>query len=166
MYDRQSTLNPVPHPADRWLIRFLQFIGTSAIFAFGAAIMPEKWIVEVAEELGFEPFPHSPLTFYLARNLSLLYGFIGVLLWIITLDWHRYRPLVPWVIVGTIAFGILQAIVDAQSAMPMWWTLGESLSTIVGGVMLAVLERKSRSSSRSNSARSDETSVTTEAAIE
>lgn len=157
--------HPVSRP-DRWLIRFLQLVGTSALLAFGAAVMPEKWIVEVAEELGFDPFPHSPLTFYLARNLSLLYGFIGALLWIVTLDWQRYRPLVPWITWGTITFGVLQAIVDSQSSMPHWWTLGESCSTILGGLMLAAMDRWSRQAARLDSPTADARCVTSTAAID
>lgn len=129
--------------SDKWLILFLRVVGLVTLLAFGAAIMPEKWIVEVAEELSFDPFPHSPLTFYLARNLSLLYGFVGCLLLIIAADLERYRPLVRWTAIGAIAFGILQAIVDIQSGMPWWWTAYESLSTVVGGILIFELDRRS-----------------------
>ncbi len=129
---------------DRWLILFLRVIAGTTLLAFAAAVMPEKWIVETAEALGFDPFPHSPLTFYLARNLSLLYGFGGAGLWIITIDFDRYRPLVGYLAIGTIAFGVLQLVVDSQSALPYWWTLGEGLSTVLGGVAIGWLDRTAR----------------------
>ncbi len=130
--------------ADWWLLLVLRLVAVITWLAFGAAVMPEKWIVEAAEALGFDPFPHSPLTFYLARNLSLLYGMVGAGLWIITLDIERYRPLIRIMALGTMAFGVLQLVVDGQSAMPAWWTLGESTSTFLGGVAIWWLDSVSR----------------------
>lgn len=128
--------------SEKWLILFFRVVGIGTMFAFAAAVMPQKWIVEIAEELGFEPFPATPLTFYLARNLSLLYGFVGCAMLVIASDFSRYRPLVSKVGIGAIAFGSFQFLVDIQSGMPMWWTLYESLSTILGGVLILVLDRK------------------------
>jgi cell division protein FtsW (lipid II flippase) len=127
--------------ADRNVLLFLRVIGGVSLLAFLAAVMPTHWMIEAAEALGFEPFPDSPLTFYLARNLSLLYGFVGALLIIISLDLDRYRPLVWYAAVGTILFGVLQLVVDSMAELPAWWTLGESLSTFFGGVLLYWLQR-------------------------
>lgn len=134
---------------DRWVLIFLKFIGSIALLAFFAAVMPEKWIIEIAEELGFDPFPVSPLTFYLARHLSLLYGYTGAALWLVALDLDRYRPLVLWIAIGTITLGILQGISDSLSAMPTWWTLRESISTFMGGCVLLVLDRHALQSRQS-----------------
>ncbi|MEM1068721.1 MAG: hypothetical protein AAGG48_13970 [Planctomycetota bacterium] len=118
---------------DRSIILLLRFVGIVTLLAFGAAVMPAKWIVEASEWLGFEPFPDSPLTFYLARNLSLLYGYIGALLLLISFDLPRYRPMIRYIALGTVSFGFLQLIVDSMSELPWWWTLGEGVSTIFGG---------------------------------
>lgn len=126
--------------ADRWLLLFLRGIGGVSLLAFAAAVMPQKWIVEISEELGFDPFPESPLTYYLARNLSLLYGFVGAVLLVIASDLQRYRPLVRYVWIGTLLFGGLQLTVNSMSGLPIWWVLGESLSTIGGGFLLAWLD--------------------------
>jgi hypothetical protein len=128
--------------SDRWLLLFLRFIGAVSLLAFLAAVMPEQWIVEIAQALGQDPFPSAPLTFYLARNLSLLYGFVGAALIVISLDLDRYRPLVWYAAVGTMLFGLLQWIVDSMSGMPAWWTWGESISTLIGGVMLYWIQRR------------------------
>jgi len=130
-------------PTTRRLLLFLRGVGYVTLLAFAAAVMPEKWMVEASEFLGFEPFPDSPLTFYLARNLSLLYGFVGAALLIIAADLDRYRPLVGFAAKGTLLFGVLQLVVDGQSSMPIWWTLGESLSTFGGGCLLWWLDKAS-----------------------
>ena len=130
------------NPKDWYLIRVLQAVGSLSLLAFVASVMPTQWIVEAGQWLGFDPFPDSPLTFYLARNLSLLYGYIGVLLLIVSWDLERYRPLVWYIAVGTMSFGLLQLVVDSMSSMPRWWTVAESVSTFLGGVLLFFLGAK------------------------
>ena len=126
----------------RHLRLFLQMVGYVTLLAFLAAVMPEQWIIEASKFLGFDPFPYSPLTFYLARHLSLLYGFVGIGLLIIAADLDQYGRLVRPLALGTIAFGILQLVIDLQSALPHWWTLGESCSTAMGGLIIAWLDRR------------------------
>ncbi|TVP96985.1 MAG: hypothetical protein EA381_16190 [Planctomycetaceae bacterium] len=111
------------------------------MLAFAAAVMPQAWIVSIGERLGFAPFPDAPLTHYLARNLSLMYGFVGGLIWWIASDLARYRSLVSPLAVAVVLFGLSQAVVDTQAGMPIWWIAYESVSTILGGVMLLLLDR-------------------------
>lgn len=125
-----------------YLLMYLRLIGGAALLAFGAALMPSDWIVDISEWLGIQSFPDSPLTFYLARNLSLLYGYVGVFLLVIAADLPRYRPLVWWAAVGAVSFGLLQLIVDSMSGLPAWWVLGESGWTFAGGVLLAWLNAR------------------------
>lgn len=127
---------------DRFLKLFLRVVGGFALLAFAAAVMPSRWMIEIAEELGLPAFPEHPLTFYLARNLSLLYGFVGFTLVIVASDLQRYRPLVRLMAFGTVLFSVMQLIVDAMSGMPPWWTWGESGSTFSGGILLFWLDRK------------------------
>ncbi|WP_404306687.1 hypothetical protein [Neorhodopirellula lusitana] len=127
---------------------FLRVVGYVSLLAFAAAIMPEKWMVEIGAELGMEPFPDHPLTFYLARNLSLLYGFVGVVLLLVASDLVRYRPLVRWIAGGTIVFGVFQGIVDSMASMPGWWTYGESCSTLSGGLLLWWLDTRAGQAGR------------------
>lgn len=125
-----------------YLLMYLRLIGGAALLAFGAALMPRDWIVDVSGWLGIQPFPDSPLTFYLARNLSLLYGYVGVFMLVIAANLPRYRPLVWWAAVGTMSFGVLQLIVDSMAGLPSWWIFGESGWTFGGGVLLAWLNAR------------------------
>ncbi|TWU22094.1 hypothetical protein Pla52o_31420 [Novipirellula galeiformis] len=122
----------------RW---FLRAVGGITLLAFAAAVMPEKWMIEIGEALGVDPFPAAPLTFYLARHLSALYGFVGIGLLVLANDLVRYRPLVKPLALGTIGFGLIQFVIDAMSGLPAWWTFGESISTLLGGCMIAWLNR-------------------------
>ncbi len=100
--------------SDIWLCRLLRLIAYNALLAFLTAVMPAQWIEETSEWLGFEPFPESPLTYYLARNLSLMYGFVGATLLVIVNDYQRYHPAIRKVAVGTMLFGLLQGLVNVQ----------------------------------------------------
>ena len=124
-----------------WLIWFLRVVGAISQLAFVAAVMPESWIVEISEELNLEPFPETPIAFYLARHLSLIYGFIGIALIVLSYQLNRYRELVGYLAIGIIIFGILQGWIDFQSGMPIGWTALESISTVIGGLMMAWLHR-------------------------
>ena len=118
------------------LQRFLRVVGIFTLLAFAAAFMPAQWIVQTSEFFGFDPFPHSPLTFYLARHLSLLYGFVGVLFLLIAADLERFVGLIRPIAIMAILLGLAQAAIDWQSGLPWWWTAGESISTIMGGTIL------------------------------
>lgn len=133
------------HPGrQRYLRWFFDVVGGVSLLAFGAALMPAKWFIEISDELGLDFIP-NPLTFYLARNLSLLYGFVGLVLLTVARDLQRYHPLIGKIAFGTVAFGLLQLAVDGLSAMPLWWTVGEGVSTIVGGLMIFALNAWCRS---------------------
>ncbi|NND99752.1 MAG: hypothetical protein HKN47_20730 [Pirellulaceae bacterium] len=126
----------------RWLLLYLRFVGGFTLLAFAAAMMPEGWMITIAKLLTIDPFPDSPLTFYLARNLSLLYGFIGIGLLVIASDLRRYRPQVRLLAFGTMAFGILQVVCNSMSSLPWWWSFGEGLSTVGGGILMYYLDSR------------------------
>ncbi len=131
---------------EKWLAYFLMFVGGVSQLAFVAAFMPSKWIHEITEELLPDPFPAIPLGYYLARHLSLLYGFLGIGLLVIAFQLKRYRDLVSLLAIGTIAFGLTQGIADWMSGLPPWWTLGESISTVIGGMLMLWLDRSTQRS--------------------
>lgn len=148
---------PADHPAasfpTAYLAIFLRLVGCFALLAFIAAFMPATWIVQITNELGLASFPDAPVSFYLARHLSLMYGFVGVALVIFAGQLDRYRPLVAYLAAGVIAFGVLQAAIDLQSEMPIWWTVSESTSTVIGGCLIRWLDRRCESAPVSDTAR-------------
>lgn len=131
--------------SSRILTLFLRVVGAFTLLAFAAAVMPAAWFIEITDWMKLEPFPDTPLAFYLARHLSLLYGFVGIGLLVISYRLPKYRELVPLLGYGTIAFGVLQCVIDYQAQMPAWWTWGESISTTIGGTMILWLDRKCES---------------------
>ena len=128
-----------------WLLTLLLRIGglvTSA--AFLAVFLPADWMASTHEALGLGPFPRAPLVDYLARSIALLYGFHGILMFIVAGDPVRYRPIVTYIAAMDLIFGVAIAIIDIHAGMPWYWTIGESVPITVMGVLIAVLDRSTR----------------------
>ena len=128
-----------------WLLTLLLRIGglaTSA--AFLAVFLPADWMASTHEALGLGPFPRAPLVDYLARSIALLYGFHGILMFIVAGDPVRYRPIVTYIAAMDLIFGVAIAIIDIHAGMPWYWTIGESVPITVMGVLIAVLNRPTR----------------------
>lgn len=128
-----------------WLLSLLLRIGglaTSA--AFLAVFLPADWMAATHEAIGLGPFPRAPLVDYLARSIALLYGFHGILMFIVAGDPVRYRPIVTYIAAMDLIFGAAIAIIDIHAGMPWYWTIGESVPITVMGVLIAVLNRSTR----------------------
>ena len=123
----------------RWMFGF---VGTVTLFAFGAALMPASWFPAISKRIGAGDFPEHVLTYYLARNLSLLYGLLGILLVTMAMEIRRFWPLMGRFGWATIVFGLARFAIDSWTGMPSWWTLYEGISTILGGILILALWRK------------------------
>jgi hypothetical protein len=104
-------------------------------------LLPVEWMASAHEWLGMGEFPRGPVVEYLARSVSALYGFHGILLFVVSGDPLKYRPIVRYLAFMNLAFGVLLIAIDASAGLPLLWTLAEGPSLIVVGLLLAVLNR-------------------------
>ena len=114
----------------------LRLAGAFEILAFIAVVMPRSWMEISHEWLGLGVMPHGPVLMFLTRQASYTYGMHGVSLWVLSFDVKRFRPLV---IVNGIAYLLAAPIfvaIDYNSGMPVWWTIGDSISCGVLGAAL------------------------------
>lgn len=129
-------------PRELWLIRLLRLSGTVLLLAFLAALMPASTMRAVHEQwLGLGTFPASPLVDYLTRSISLLYGFHGALVWLVSTDVRRLRPVVVYLGWMNVAFGAGMLAIDLAAGLPWWWTWAEGPPILAIGVVLLVLVR-------------------------
>ncbi len=98
-------------------------------------------MVTLNDQLGLAGFPDQPLSWYLARSLSLMYFAHGVIVLSLSTDVHRYWPLIRLLGYLNLTLGIVLIGIDIVTSMPVWWTVGEGPSVIFGGVALLVLVR-------------------------
>lgn len=109
--------------------------------AFVAVVLPVEWMATGHRWLGLGDLPRTPIVEYLARSVSALYGFHGILLWIVSGDPLRYRPIVWYVASMNVVFGLVMVVIDAVAGMPLWWTIGEGPPLIAIGVLIGFLIR-------------------------
>ncbi len=125
----------------RLLVALLYLGGSFTVTAFLAMLLPVEWMAAAHRWLGLGEFPQSAVTDYLARSVAALYGFHGVLLCIVARDPLRFAPIVRYVGVMNVAFGLMLIAIDAQAGLPAWWTLGEGPPIIAFGVVVLLLSR-------------------------
>ncbi len=106
----------------RWSLRSF---GSVDLLAMAAAAMPDEWLRTGHALCGLGEFPEGPLPVYLARSASMLYAFHGAVLWCLSMDVRRYRPVIRFIAAGTVLFGAVLVLVDLSSGIPLWWTLME-----------------------------------------
>lgn len=121
------------------LLRIGALLTGSAVFAI---FLPEESMASMNATAGLGEFPAVPLTGYLTRSLSAMYAIHGGLLFVLSTDVVRYRPVIEFVGWATAALGVAMTGIDLTAPMPLWWTLVEGPSVIVIGVVLALLVRK------------------------
>ena len=62
---------------------------------------------------------------YLARVVSLLYGFLGVLALYLSFDVGRYRPLIRFMAIVSFPFVPVMFVVIWAAGLPMVWAVSE-----------------------------------------
>ncbi len=123
----------------KWL---LMLSGLVLMVAFAAVLLPVVWMARTSEWIGLGEFPNRPLTVYLARSTSLLYGVHGVLMFYtaMTLEKHwRLVWLFGWlhIVIGTTIF-----VVDFLAPMPWYWTAAEGGPVAVLGLVILMLAQR------------------------
>lgn len=131
--------------AEKLLSWMLMIIGCGLMVAFLFVLLSGKQMAAIHAWLGMGEMPNTPITFYLARSTSLLYGVHGFLMFVCGKDIKKYIDLVPifgWlhVMLGLVMLGI-----DWSSGMPWWWTTFEGVPIAMTGGFIVWLARKATS---------------------
>jgi hypothetical protein len=117
----------------------LRSTGTVECFAFAAVVIPFRWMGLVHAWLGLGAMPEGAVLRYLIREVSLLAGLHGVLLWLLARDVERFRPLVIFTGFSYLLGGPVFALGAATAGMPWFWFLGEGLSCLAVGIIVLSL---------------------------
>lgn len=126
----------------RYLTWLLRFGGGVLLLAFPAMLLPSEWMAASHAALGLGELPRQPVVDYLARSISALYGFHGILLFVVASDPLRYRAIITFLALMNVTLGILMIAVDLHAGLPAWWVAAEGPSLILLGVVLAILNRR------------------------
>lgn len=129
---------------DRLIVFILRFLGTCALFALVAVFMPMSWMAAVHVRMGLGEMPTDPIVEYMARSLSALYFFFGVLCLLASSDVNHHRSLVKILAATFLLMGVLFVWIDWSTGMPWLWSLCEGPPQIVLGTVLLFLARPNR----------------------
>jgi hypothetical protein len=124
----------------RW---FLRITGSVAMLAVVAVAMPYAWMNAIHERLGMGSLPTEPIVGYLARSTSAFYAMLGGLMWVVSFDLVRYRPILCYTGAAIILLGVTLLVVDSVEGMPWWWRTFEGpANMLVGAIILALSPRR------------------------
>jgi len=126
---------------EKILIWILRIGGVMTALAIPTALLPASTMAEIHAWLGLGSFPDQPITDYMARSLSLMYGLHGVLLLVISTDVRRYRKLLGWLAGLTAALGLALLAVDLNAGMPASWTWSEGPPAFLIALVMLYLRR-------------------------
>lgn len=124
------------NPRERLVQLLLRLIGLAVITAIIPMLFPRQWIEYLYNLTGLKEWPDQPISWYFARSLSLMYFAHGVMVLGLSTDVRRYWSLIQLLGWLNLAIGILLTVIDLVNDMPMWWTIIEGPSVIVGGCLL------------------------------
>jgi len=124
---------------ERILVIFLRLFGGVTVLAFLAMLLPVEWMAATHRWLGLGEFPHAPIVDYLARSVSSLYGFHGVLVLLVARDVVRYRSIVLYLGWMYVIAGVMAIAIDLYAPLPWYWTIVEGPSTLVSGALILYL---------------------------
>lgn len=132
---------PAPFP---WLVLVLRATAVLLLLAFVGAALPESWMKAAYESGGLGSWPGGALLVYLAREVSLLYGFYGVLALYLSFDVQRYRPLIRFLAIAGFPFVPVMFAVIWAAGLPMVWAVCESTGILVISALWYVASRPAR----------------------
>jgi hypothetical protein len=126
---------------DRIFQIFLRMLGCAALLAVLAVVMPYGWMNAIHQWLGMGTLPTEPIVGYLARSTSAFYAVLGGLVWVLSFDLNRYRPVLNYLGVVIVVFGITLLAVDFVEGMPWFWRCFEGPFNAGFGIVLLWLNR-------------------------
>jgi len=111
--------------------RFLQTLGFWLMMAWPAVVLPTSWMVAMHETLGLGEWPQGPLTEYLARSVSLLYGYFGFLAIYCSFHVDRYRSLLRVACLSGLPASPILTVIGLKTGMPLAWAIVEGACVLI-----------------------------------
>lgn len=116
----------------------LRVVGTVALLAVIAVVMPYSWMDAVHQRLGMGKLPPEPIVGYLARSTSAFYAMLGGLLWVVSFDLRRHRVVLQYLGLVIILLGITLGMVGFMEGMPRFWKLAEGPINLAIGIVILI----------------------------
>lgn len=130
----ESEPTPQPNLGSPRLQRIiLRLMAAVSCIALPAIFAPRLAVEKFSVLMGFGKPPHLPLLIYMTSGASCVYVGQGLLLWFISRDVVRYRPLIVFCGWAFLAFAPLFLWIDISAGMPTFQVAADSLSCLLAG---------------------------------
>jgi hypothetical protein len=126
---------------EKMLAFLLRATGLAMVSAVVFVFCPLHWMNAIHQMLGLGPLPGGLMMEYLARTESALYAYLGAMLFFVSFDLPRYRPLLRFLAWVGIFFSIGVTVLDAKLGLPAFWIAGEGPFILLLCVVLLFLTR-------------------------
>ena len=117
---------------------FLRIIGSVALIALVAVVMPYSWMNATHKWIGMGTLPAEPVVGYLARSTSAFYALLGGLFWVTSFDLNRHRMVLCYLGAVILIFGSALLVVDLLEGMPLYWSLTEGPINVGFGIVILI----------------------------
>jgi hypothetical protein len=135
----QSIPNDV---ALKWILRL---IGGVELCAIPFLLFPFAWMNDVHDRaLGLGTLPPAPIVEYMARSLSALYAVHGAVVFRLSFDVSRFRPVIGFLGWLHLALGSAVLAIDFTARLPWGWVAGEGPGIAAGGLLVLIFARQPR----------------------
>jgi len=118
----------------KWVLRWF---GCGSLSAAIFVAAPYSWMNAIHQWLGLGVLPDAPVVGYLARSTSAFYAMLGGLLWVLSFDVRRFRPVLLYLGWATVAMGLTLFVVDWVEGLPQFWRFWEG--PLDAGLGVAIL---------------------------
>jgi hypothetical protein len=134
---------PVPNDvALKWVLRL---VGGVELCAIPFLLFPFVWMNDVHDRaLGLGALPNAPIVEYMARSLSALYAVHGAVVFRLSFDVSRFRPVIGFLGWLHLALGSAVLAIDFTAGLPWWWVAGEGPGIAAGGLLVLIFARQPR----------------------
>ncbi len=127
--------------SQRLQVSLLRVVGFLQLLAFIAVVMPRSWMEAGHEWLGLGTMPSGPLLDFMIRQSSYVYGWSGLMLWLMSTNVSRYRPLLVLTGLSFLLAGPVFAWIDVAAGMPSYWAIFDGVGCFAFGAALLWLNR-------------------------
>jgi len=124
------------------LVWLLRLTGTVEAFAFVSVVMPRSWMEMSHEWLGMGAMPVVPVLDFMIRQASYTYGIHGLLLWVLSFDVERFKPLITFTGIAYLIAAPVFFLIDYTAGMPFWWAVADPIGCGLCGAALLLLNHR------------------------
>jgi hypothetical protein len=125
---------------EQLLSAWLALSGGVCASALVAVIMPRTWHVAAHAWLGLGDFPEAPIAEYLARGMSAMCAFYGLLLLYLARDVRGRAAIIRFQALALMGISLASTLALIPSGMPPWWIYGDAGAVWAFGLTVLTLQ--------------------------